>query len=132
MPKPNPNFVIGLGAAIIILLGLTQPWHHNIKILQASFLAHNPSFAMESLLCLHTLVRRTTLFKVSWLARWFDELCILCYIGLNLPCMEPLKPNFTTLNGFLFMPKFHNSPISKTKSKKKETFFYFKNLISTF
>jgi hypothetical protein len=120
MPKPNPNFIISLGVAIIILLDLTQPWHHNIKILQASFLAPNPSFVMESLLCLHMLVRHNMTLKVGWLARWLDEICILCYIGLNLFYMDLLKPNFTTLNGFPLITT-HNLPMPQTKRKKEKT-----------
>jgi len=38
MPKPNPNFVIGLGVMIIILLGSTWPKHFNSKILHVSLI----------------------------------------------------------------------------------------------
>jgi hypothetical protein len=69
MPKPNPNFSIGLGVKIIILLGLTQPRHPNTKILQVSLFVPNPTFAMESLLCFHTLLRPTTVLKASWLVK---------------------------------------------------------------
>ncbi len=62
---PNPNFTIGLGVGIIILLGLTQLGPHNIKILQVSLFAPNLGFATESLLCLHTLVKCTMAFKAS-------------------------------------------------------------------
>jgi hypothetical protein len=69
MPKPNPNFAIGLGVTIIILLGLTRPRHPNTKILQASLFVPNPSFAMESFLCLHTLLKPTMTLKASWLVK---------------------------------------------------------------
>jgi hypothetical protein len=69
MPKPNRNFAIGLGVTITILLGLTKPKHLNTKILQASLFALNPSFAMESLLCFHMLLRPTTALKASWLVK---------------------------------------------------------------
>jgi len=69
MPKPNPNFAISLGVVIIILLGSTRLEHLNTKILQASLFVPNLSFAMESLLCLHMLVRPTIVIKVSWLVR---------------------------------------------------------------
>jgi hypothetical protein len=38
MPEPNPNFTIGLGAMISILLDSTRPKHSNTKTLHASFL----------------------------------------------------------------------------------------------
>lgn len=38
MPRPSPNFVIGLDVTITIFLGSTQPKHSNTKILQFSFL----------------------------------------------------------------------------------------------
>jgi hypothetical protein len=60
--------------------------------------------------------------KVSWLAGQVNEVCILCSIGLNLPCIDPLKPNFTTLSGFPLITT-HNSPMSQTRSKKEKTCF---------
>jgi hypothetical protein len=69
MPKPNPNFTIGLGVTITILLGLTQPRHPNTKILQASLFVPNPSFAIENLLCLHTFLKPTMVLKASWLVK---------------------------------------------------------------
>ncbi len=38
MPRPNPNFVVGMGVTIITLLDSTRPKHSMTKILQASFL----------------------------------------------------------------------------------------------
>jgi hypothetical protein len=38
MPRPNLNFVVGLGVTITTLLDSTRPKHYNTKILQASFL----------------------------------------------------------------------------------------------
>jgi hypothetical protein len=43
MPRPNPNFVIGMGDMIIMLLDSTRPKHFNIKTLQVSL--HVLSFA---------------------------------------------------------------------------------------
>jgi hypothetical protein len=43
MPRPNPNFVIGMGVMITILLDSIGPKHFNTKILQLSL--HVLSFA---------------------------------------------------------------------------------------
>ncbi len=68
MPRPNPNFTIGLGVRIIIMLDSTKPKHSNINILQYSFLVlsftrsktrnttqKKFNFVTESYLCLHAL-----------------------------------------------------------------------------
>jgi hypothetical protein len=105
----------------------------NTKILKVLFLVPKPSFVVESLFHLHTLVRPTTTLKAGWLVKWPDKICILCCIYFYLPCMDLLRLSFITFNGFPLMPGSHNSLMLQTRSKREEMHYkklYFRPLVN--
>ncbi len=75
------------------------------------------NFVMESQLCLHMLVGRTTMFVDGQLARLYKT-CILHCIGFYSPWNDLLTPIVTTLNYFPLLPRSHNLQISQTRQKR--------------
>ncbi len=68
-----------------------------------------------------TLIRYTMLtVLVNWLVGWPNEICILCYFGLYLPCKNQLIPSVTTFYCFPLLRRSHNPPMSWTEYERRK------------
>lgn len=130
MPRLDPNFAIGMGVMIIILLDSIRPKHFNTRILQVSlvlsftrFETTNATqkfinFVVESQLCLHLLGGCIMTLVDGWLVGCLNEVCILCCISMYLLQKDPLIPNVTILNSFSLLLVSHNLLRSEIRLKR--------------